>query len=97
MLGTSLLASGGVLLAGGTVVNFAVVAPTYTRIEDARAAPNSVTRAEADDLTARFNVSRAATLGMLGGGVVLLGTGFFVDAPLQPQVGPGILGVGGRF
>lgn len=96
-VGTAMMAGGGALLATGAVINFAVVNPTYAEIEAAQADPFGVSRAEADELTQRFDRSRYATIGLVGVGVALTGAGVFIDAPLRPVVGPGHLGVAGRF
>jgi hypothetical protein len=96
-LGTTLLASGGVLVAGGLAVNFAVVNPVYADIQAANDDPYSVTRDQASSLTARFNTSRYLTMGLTAGGLVLVGSSFLIDAPVQPIIGLGQLGVAGRF
>jgi len=95
--GTALMASGGALVAGGLVVNFALVNPAYAAIEAARDDPDSTTRAEADDLTARFNSARVLTIGLVGAGLAAGGAGFFIDTPVQPVVGWGHLGLTGAF
>ena len=96
-LGTYILASGGALVASGLVVNFAVVNPTYQAIEDANANPYSITRSEATVLTSRFDTARYLTIGLTAGGMALMGSSFLIDAPLQPVVGLGQLGLSGRF
>lgn len=96
-MGTYILASGGALVAGGLVVNFAVVNPTYSAIEDANADPYSIQRSEASDLTSRFNTARYLTIGLTTGGMALIGSSFLIDAPLQPIFGLGHLGLSGRF
>ena len=96
-LGTTVLASGGVLLAGGVVVNFAMVNPAYAAITAANEDPYSVTRADASSLTSQFNTSRYLTIGLTAGGLALVGSSFLIDAPLRPVVGPGHLGIAGRF
>lgn len=92
-----LWSGGGALILGGAAVNFLVVNPTYGQIEDARGAPASVTRAEADALTSRFNASRFTTIGLMGAGVAAMGVGILVDDryTLVPQ--PGGLGLVGQF
>ena len=96
-MGTYILASGGALVASGLVVNFAVVNPAYSAIEDANADPYSISRSEATELTSRFNAARYLTIGLTAGGVVLMGSSFLIDAPLQPVVGLGHLGLSGQF
>ena len=95
--GTYMLASGGALVAGGLVVNFAMVNPAYSDIEAANADPYSISRSEANELTSRFNTARYLTIGLTAGGMALMGSSFLIDAPLQPIVGLGQLGVSGRF
>ncbi|MEL6343183.1 MAG: hypothetical protein AAFV53_08600 [Myxococcota bacterium] len=96
-LGSAMRVSGGVLLVSGAAVNFLVVAPAFSEIEDARADPVSIDREDADTLTARFQVSRAVTLGLIGGGVLMSGAGFFIDAPVRPVVGLQSVGIVGQF
>lgn len=95
--GVFLMAGGGALLVGGVAANFALVNPTWAEIEAARADPMSITRSDADALTARFDTMRLVTLGLLGGGVALTGVGVLIDSPVTPVLGPGQLGVSGRF
>ena len=96
-LGTTMLASGGALVAGGLVVNFAIVNPTWADIQAANDNPYSISRSDADTLTSRFNTSRFLTIGLTAGGLAVMGTGMFIDAPIRPVLGPGQLGVWGRF
>jgi hypothetical protein len=93
----ALLTGGGVLVAVGSVVNFAIVNPAYSDIEAARDDPFSTSRSEADALTARFDRSRYLTMGLIGAGVATAGVSFFIDAPLRPVLGLGHLGVTGQF
>jgi hypothetical protein len=80
------------------VVNFAALEPTYAQIEDARAHPDHYTRWQADWLTSRFDTYRGVTLGLVGGGVVVAGAGYFLlDGPIQPMVLPGGAGLTGRW
>jgi len=95
--GVFVLAGGGALLAGGVVTNFVLVNPTWADIEAARQDPLTVSRDDANALTARFNTMRAVTLGLLGGGVALTGVGVLLDSPVLPVLGPGQIGVSGRF
>jgi len=91
-----LMGGGGALLAGGAVANFLLVNPTWTDIQAARDKPASVTRAEADDLTARFNTWRAVTFGLLGAGVAGVTVGILVD-DTRVFVVPGGFVAEGRF
>ncbi len=95
--GVFLMAGGGALLLGGAVTNFALVNPAYAEIIAAREDPLSVTRDEADALTARFDTLKVVTLGLLGGGVALTGVGVLLDSSVVPVVGPGQLGIRGSF
>jgi hypothetical protein len=95
---TYALTAGGGLIVGGLVVNFAALEPTYAQIEDARAHPDLYTRWQADWLTSRFDTYRGVTLGLVGGGVVVAGAGYFLlDGPIQPMVLPGGAGLTGRW
>jgi hypothetical protein len=92
------LTAGGGLIVGGLVVNFAALEPTYAQVEDARAHPDHYTRWQADWLTSRFDTYRVVTLGLVGGGVVVAGAGYFLlDGPVQPMVLPGGAGLTGRW
>ncbi len=96
LAGPLLLGGGGALLAGGAVVNFLLVNPTWSDLEAARAKPATVTRGEADDLTARFNTWRAVTLGLLGAGAASATVGILLhDARIV--VLPGGFVAEGRF
>jgi hypothetical protein len=75
---TVLLASGGALVAVGLALDLFWVLPAYANVEDARSNPDTVTRAEADALTASFQAARWTTIGVLGAGVVVAGSSFFV-------------------
>lgn len=97
----ALLGAGGALVAGGTVLYFAGVVPSVDAAVAAAADPSSVTRADADALTARARRSQLITLGALGGGVALAASGLtwavLLDTPAQPWMGPHMIGVRGRF
>jgi hypothetical protein len=73
-----LLASGSALVAVGLALDFFWVVPAYADVEDARNNPDTVTRAEADELTASYQAARWTTLGVLGAGVAVAGSSFFV-------------------
>ena len=70
-----LLGGGAVALLAGSVVNFALLNPEFSEIQQARANPSTVTRAEADVLTASFQQTRVLTLGLVASGAVLGGVG----------------------
>lgn len=93
----ALLSTGGALLVSGTVVNFAMVNPAYADIEAANAAPRSISRADADQLITRFDIARYTTLGLLGAGLATTGVSFFVDAPVRPVLGWGVMGVAWQY
>jgi hypothetical protein len=78
----AVLASGGALVAVGVALDLFWVGPTYRRVEDARSDPETITRAEADDRTTSFQAARWTTLGVLGAGVAVAGTGLFL--PVRP-------------
>ena len=75
---TVLLASGGALVAVGLALDLFWVRPAYANVSDARSEPEATTRAEADELTAAFNTARWTTIGVLGAGVAIAGSSFFV-------------------
>ena len=91
------LGAGGALLVSGVAVNFLVVNPTYGKIEDARAAPATVTRDEADALTGRFNASRFTTMGLIGAGALTVGVGVMIDDHLWLVPAPNGVGLVGQF
>jgi hypothetical protein len=76
---TVILASGGALVAVGLALDLLWVVPTYAKVSDARDAPDTITRAEADERTASYRAARWTTIGVLGAGVVVVGSGFLLD------------------
>jgi hypothetical protein len=66
MTRVAVMGAGGALFLGGAVLNFAAVNPTYAEIEAVRAAPATMNRAEADALSAQFNLLRFSTMGLSG-------------------------------
>jgi hypothetical protein len=96
-----LMGTGGALVAGGTVMYFVMVVPSVDAALAAADDPSGLTRTDADALTARARLSQGLTLGALGGGVALAAGGLtwalLLDAPVQPVIGPGHLGLRGRF
>jgi len=97
----ALLGAGGALIAGGTVLYFAGVVPSVDAAVAAAADPSSVTRADADALTSRARRSQVITLAALSGGVALAGGGLtwavLLDTPVQPWMGPRMIGVRASF
>jgi hypothetical protein len=98
----ALTVSGGGLLLTGVTLNFVWVAPAFGAVEDARANPAGVTASEASALSSRFNLSRGTTLGVGVVGAGLLATGLTLQlsdasAGWRPMVGPGGVGLSGRF
>jgi hypothetical protein len=86
------------LFVTGAVVNFAMVNPSYRRIESARTSAGGISRAQAEQVSRQFNVQRGVTLGLLGGGLVLAGTGvFFMEAPIVPILSPFGMGLSGSW
>src|SRR5205085_5619026 len=75
---TTLLASGGALVAVGFALDLFWVLPAYADIEDARSNPDSVSRTEADELTASYQAARWTTISVMGAGVVVAGSSVFV-------------------
>ena len=87
------LVGGGVLSIGaGLAVQQLQVKPAYAEIEAARAAPASVTRAQADQLSADFSRARWISLGLIGVGGVAVGAG-----AAQLTVGPQGVALTGEF
>ena len=95
--GLYLMASGGALMAGGVAVNFVFVNPAYDEIVAANSNPESILRAEADELTSHFQFLSTVTIGLVAGGAVLTGTGFFVESTVRPIFGWNTLGISGEF
>jgi len=98
----ALTVSGGGLLLTGVTLNFVWVAPAFSAVEEARANPAGVTASEADGLTGRFNLSRGTTLGVGVVGAGLLATGLTLQlsessSGWAPMIGPGGVGLSGRF
>ena len=75
---TTLLVSGGALVAVGFALDLFWVLPAYADIEDARSNPDSVSRAEADELTASYQAARWTTIAVMGAGVAVAGSSLFV-------------------
>ena len=93
------LGSGGALLAGGAIAHFAGAVPTYDEIEAARANPHGITRSEADELTARWNLQRSLSLGMYIGGALATGAGgglLLMESVSLHPTGSGV-GLSGKF
>lgn len=97
MTRVAIMGAGGALFLGGAVLNFAAVNPTYAEIEAVRAAPATMNRAEADALSAQFNLLRFSTMGLLGVGAAGLGVGYFVTDDTALLVSPAGVGLTGRF
>ncbi len=97
----ALMAGGGALVLGGSVTYFALVSPRVDAALAAAGAPASVTRAQANTLTAEAEAAQGLTLGLVGGGVALAAGGLtwtlLADAPVRPVVGPRTLGLVGSF
>ncbi len=73
--GMTMIGGGGLLLAAGVALNFAVVAPAWREIEQARAFPQLHDRASSDALSQKFNRARWTTLGLFGAGAATFGAG----------------------
>lgn len=75
MAGMACMIGGGALVAGGAVMHFTTVRPRFFLVEDARTSPATVTRAQADQLSASFNSARWTTIALLGAGAAISGSG----------------------
>ena len=99
-LDQALLGGGALVLLAGSVVNFALLNPQFSEIQQARSNPSTVTRAEADALTASFQKTRALTLGLVAGGAVLGGAGgalWWKQRDVQVGIGADGIRMNGRF
>jgi hypothetical protein len=92
LLGYGLVGSGALAIGVGVAVLQLQVKPAYTQVEAARAAPGSVTRAQADQLSADFNRARLISLGLVGVGGLAVGAG-----AAQLTVGPQGVSLTGEF
>ncbi len=92
LLNYGLLGGGALAIGAGVAVRQLQVKPAYSEIEAARAAPSSVTRAQADQLSADFNRVRWISLGLVGVGGVAVGAGV-----VQLTVGPQSVALTGEF
>jgi len=92
-----LWSGGGARVAGGAAMYFLSVSPNLTAIEAARDDAATITRDEADDLTAAFNRGRLVEGVLLGAGFATVGVAFFIDDDLAivPTGNGGVLT--GRF
>lgn len=88
----ALIGGGVAALGAGVGVQQALVKPAYADIEAARQAPNSVTRTQADQLSADFNRARWVSLGLIGVGAVSVGAG-----ATQLAIGPQGVALTGEF
>jgi outer membrane biosynthesis protein TonB len=73
--GYALMGAGAALLGSGAAVNFLVVNSAWNDGQRAIEAPSTVSPAEAQALESRFNAGRWATIALLAGGAVSVGTG----------------------
>ena len=69
------LGTGGSLVLAGVVLNVALARPLFEEITYFRENSEEIDRESADALTARFNASRWATLGMFGTGLAVAALG----------------------
>lgn len=76
--GVLLLSAGGALAAGGIATNFLLVDPAWQSVQDANGTC-CVTQDEADQRVQDYETSRWVTIGLLGAGVVAMGTGLTVQ------------------
>ena len=96
VMGKALLGGGGGCVALGTGLYFAWVNPAYSAVADANGAPATITRAEADDITGRYNTARLVTAGLLGVGVAAVAGGAVVEFT-DVSITPWGISVSGRF
>ncbi len=96
--GYALMGAGAALLGSGAAVNFLVVNSAWNDGQRAIEAPSTVSPAEAQALESRFNAGRWATIALLAGGAVSVGTGV-VLGPLHTSwtIGPTGVGVHGTW
>ena len=87
------ISSGALLLAGGSYAYYGMTVPRYQAVEAARANPDKLTEEEAVLLTKEFNTARFLTLGLLGSGLTIMGTGTYS----MLQVSPNWIGISGQF
>ena len=79
-----LMGSGGALLASGAMSYGLWVVPAFEDIQDGRASYQTITRAEADDLTAAFQAAKGVTWALLGAGTAAMASGAaleYIDTP----------------
>tara|TARA_B110000037_G_scaffold222495_1_gene297610 strand:+ start:685 stop:1680 length:996 start_codon:yes stop_codon:yes gene_type:complete len=75
---TITLGAGGAVLLSGIIYNFVVAAPVQEEVQHSYDNPNSITPAQFDDLSARWDSARFTTLGLLGAGAVVTGVGGYL-------------------
>ena len=79
-----LMGSGGALLASGAMSYGLWVVPAFEDIQEGRASYQTITRAEADELTAAFQAAKGVTWALLGAGTTALASGAaleYIDVP----------------
>lgn len=86
LLPYALLGGGALLVAGGATAQLALARPAYAQVEAARAAPDTVSREQADQLSADFNRARWAALGLYAAGGVVIGSTLVVGVDGQGVV-----------
>jgi chemotaxis protein histidine kinase CheA len=96
--GYALMGAGAALLGSGAAVNFLVVNSAWNDGQRAIEAPSTVSPAEAQAIESRFNAGRWATIALLAGGAVSVGTGV-VLGPLHTSwtLSPTGVGVHGTW
>ena len=94
----TMVATGGALLVGGAAYERFVFEPLYADGQTALGAPESITAGDATSLEKKYNAARFASLGLLGGGALVVGSGVIVGAvDAHLYVGPGRLGLVGHW
>jgi len=96
-----LMSSGGLLVIGAVGVNFGLTAPRYQAVADAQQDPTGLSRADADALSAAFNLARGLTLGLGAAGLGLGGAGIGLQLGERSTatgfISPTGAGISGRF
>jgi hypothetical protein len=94
--GYALMGVGAAMLGTGAAINFLVVNSAWNDGQRAIEAPSTVSPAEAQAIEARFNTGRWATIALLAGGAISVGTGV-VLGPLHTSwtLSPAGVGVHG--
>lgn len=96
------MGSGVGLVLAGTGSFYVWAKPAHDNVVEARilAGTNSITQAEANAISKKFNVARYSTLGLLAAGTTLTGYGTILtiqNVSMMPTWTPGWIGLNGQF